>query len=57
VSAVSASPAAPGEVRRMLENPSLRNVVLLDGTDFAGLVDRGAVPAGARRGTRRPHAS
>jgi len=39
--------ATVGEVRRKLENPSLRNVVLLDGTAFAGLVDRGEVPASA----------
>ncbi|MGH3181314.1 MAG: CBS domain-containing protein [Streptosporangiaceae bacterium] len=37
--------ATVGDVRRKLENPSLRNVVLLDGTAFAGLVDRGEVPA------------
>jgi len=37
--------ATVGDVRRTLENPSLRNVVLLDGTAFAGLVDRGNVPA------------
>jgi len=37
--------ATVGDVRRKLENPSLRNVVLLDGTTFAGLVDRGEVPA------------
>jgi hypothetical protein len=29
------------------ENPSLRNVVLLDGAAFAGLIDRGQVPADA----------
>jgi len=39
--------ATVGDVRRKLENPSLRNVVLLDGTAFAGLVDRGEVPADA----------
>jgi CBS domain-containing protein len=39
--------ATVGDVRRKLENPSLRNVVLLDGTAFAGLVDRGQVPAEA----------
>ena len=39
--------ATVGDVRRKLENPSLRNVVLLDGTAFAGLVDRGGVPADA----------
>ena len=37
--------ATVGDVRRKLENLSLRNVVLLDGTAFAGLVDRGQVPA------------
>jgi CBS domain-containing protein len=37
--------ATLGDVRRKLENPSLQNVVLLDGTAFAGLVDRGQVPA------------
>lgn len=37
--------ATAGDVRRKLENPSLRNVVLLEGTAFAGLVDRGGVPA------------
>ena len=37
--------ATVGEVRRKLENPSLQNVVLLDGTAFAGLVDRREVPA------------
>jgi CBS domain-containing protein len=37
--------ATVGDVRRKLENLSLRNVVLLDGTAFAGLVDRGEVPA------------
>jgi CBS domain-containing protein len=37
--------ATVGDVRRKLENPSLRNVVLLDGTAFAGLVDREEVPA------------
>jgi CBS domain-containing protein len=39
--------ATVGDVRRKLENPSLRNVVLLDGPAFAGLVDRGEVPADA----------
>jgi len=39
--------ATVGDVRRKLENPSLRNVVLLDGIAFAGLVDRGEVPADA----------
>lgn len=39
--------ATVGDVRRKLENPSLQNVVLLDGTAFAGLVDRGEVPADA----------
>jgi CBS domain-containing protein len=39
--------ATVGDVRRKLENPSLRNVVLLDGTAFAGLIDRGQVPADA----------
>jgi len=39
--------ATVGDVRRKLENPSLRNVVLLDGNAFAGLVDRGEVPANA----------
>ena len=39
--------ATVGDVRRKLENPSLRNVILLDGTAFAGLVDRGEVPADA----------
>ena len=42
--------ATVGDVRRTLENPSLRNVVLLDGTAFAGLVDRGG---GARRRARQ----
>jgi CBS domain-containing protein len=42
--------ATVGDVRRKLENPSLRNVVLLDGTTFAGLVDRGEVPADAPDG-------
>ncbi|MBV9205538.1 MAG: CBS domain-containing protein [Actinobacteria bacterium] len=39
--------ATVGDVRRKLENPSLQNVVLLDGTAFAGLVDRAEVPADA----------
>jgi len=39
--------ATVGDVRRKFENPSLQNVVLLDGTAFAGLVDRGEVPADA----------
>jgi CBS domain-containing protein len=42
--------ATVGDVRRKLENPSLRNVVLLDGNAFAGLVDRGEVPADAPDG-------
>jgi CBS domain-containing protein len=39
--------ATVGDVRRKFENPSLRNVVLFDGNAFAGLVDRGEVPANA----------
>jgi len=37
--------ATVGDVRRKLENPSLHNVILLDGSAFAGLVDREEVPA------------
>jgi len=39
--------ATVGDVRRKLENTSLRNVILLDGTAFAGLLDRGELPADA----------
>ena len=43
--------ATVGDVRRKFENPSLRNVVLLDGTTFAGLVDREGLPANVPDGT------
>lgn len=36
--------ATVGIIREKLTNPNLRNVVLLDGSAFAGLVERGAIP-------------
>jgi CBS domain-containing protein len=40
--------ATVADVRRLFERPTMRTVVIVDGTRFVGAIDRGDVPESAR---------